>query len=287
MNTASRFMTLVRRELWESPSLWRVPAAAAALLLIGALLGTLHVFGGMHVSVDSGSPPAMTRIAGAQLLLGIAGFISLFAAAVVAIYLLDSLYGERKDRSILFWKSLPVSDAQTVVSKLIVALVVVPLLVIVLATLLLPVVTGLGALLIPAMRPQVGGLLAGGVLGLFRLIGSGTIVALWYAPVAAYLMLASVVARHPPLVYAVLPPVALMLGEQLFLGSQHVFLFLTARLVPVPPIAPGSPDPDQGWLSLGAEWWRMFAMPGLWLGVLAAAAMLYLVIRVRRYRDDT
>ena len=35
-------------------------------------------------------------------------------------------YDERKDRSVLFWKSLPVSDRDTVLSKAVSALVVAP-----------------------------------------------------------------------------------------------------------------------------------------------------------------
>jgi ABC-2 type transport system permease protein len=287
MNPASKYLVLLRRELWESPSLWRVPVVGAAIVAMGALLGTLHLGDGVSVTVDPGASAAMVRATGAQMMMGITAFISAFAAAAVAIYLLDSLYGERKDRSILFWKSLPVSDAQAVLSKLIVALVIVPLVVVVLATLLLPVITGLGALLVPAVRPQVGGLVTGGLLALFRLVGAGTIVVLWYAPVAAYLMLASVAARHPPLVYAALPPLGLALGEQLLFGSRHVLDFFVVRLFPIPPFAPSDFNATDGRLSLGTEWWRMFAEPGLWLGVLVAAATLYLVIRLRRYRDDT
>ena len=43
-------------------------------------------------------------------------------------YCLDALYGERRDRSILFWKSLPVSDLTTVLSKASIPIVVLPLL---------------------------------------------------------------------------------------------------------------------------------------------------------------
>ena len=45
---------------------------------------------------------------------------------VVFFYCLGSLYDERKDRSVLFWKSLPVSDRDTVLSKALSALVVAP-----------------------------------------------------------------------------------------------------------------------------------------------------------------
>ena len=41
----------------------------------------------------------------------------LTAFLVGVFYCLDALHGERRDRSILFWKSLPVSDLTTVLAK--------------------------------------------------------------------------------------------------------------------------------------------------------------------------
>src|SRR5206468_10746510 len=59
----------------------------------------------------------------------LAGALIMGTALIVGIfYCLDALYGERRDRSILFWKSLPVSDVMAVLSKLAIPIVILPLL---------------------------------------------------------------------------------------------------------------------------------------------------------------
>ena len=116
---------LVRREFWEHRSFVIAPAIVAAILLIGVTFG--HVDFGAH-----------DRIAGAEfsskaygIMTGILSVVALpyliSMGFLTVFYLLDSLYADRKDRSVLFWKSLPVSDRETVISKLVVAAVVLPL----------------------------------------------------------------------------------------------------------------------------------------------------------------
>src|SRR5438093_2716605 len=57
-----------------------------------------------------------------------AAMMLIFTVFIVGVfYCLDALHGERRDRSILFWKSLPVSDLTTVLSKATIPLVVLPL----------------------------------------------------------------------------------------------------------------------------------------------------------------
>ena len=115
---------LVRREFWEHRSFVIAPAIVAAILLIGVTFG--HVEFGNN-SLDKLASPefaskqysVMTGILSVVALpyLISMGFLTVF-------YLLDSLYADRKDRSVLFWKSLPVSDRETVISKLVVAAIV-------------------------------------------------------------------------------------------------------------------------------------------------------------------
>ena len=96
-----------------------MPLAIGAVLLLAALFG--------RVEFDAPFAAARTHGAGALLLFAF-GAIFLFVMSVYsAWYLLDSLYADRKDRSILFWKSLPVSDTETVLSKLATGLIVIPL----------------------------------------------------------------------------------------------------------------------------------------------------------------
>jgi len=129
------------------------------------------------------------------------------------------------------------------------------------------------------------------------------LAALWYAPIAGYLLLVSAWARRNPFLWAVLPPLILSVAERIALGSRQVSDFLTYRLggvwynlvhnvqtgafnapgmmrpggklVPFPPLF--------DILNMRA----LFGNPDLWIGVIIAAGLVYAAIRVRRYRDDT
>ncbi|MEJ0099762.1 MAG: hypothetical protein WDO12_08495 [Pseudomonadota bacterium] len=288
MNKNNKYVTLARRELWEHRGLWAVPLAAAALIVFGVMFGGMNITGnGFHFTLNSPMPPEAGPQVGAISLLGVATGIGLFAGIVIFVYLLDCLSAERKDRSILFWKSLPVSDTETVIAKLAVALVVVPLLVLLLTVLLQPLIAGIVALRFPFTREYAWPLLGGSLTALPNLIGIGIIGLLWYAPIATYMMLASVLAKRTPIVYAVVPPVVLGVVERFMFSTNHVFRFVGERLAPFPAGTSVVAKASDGSVSLSGDWWRAFGEPALWLGLLAAAAMIYVVIRLRRYRDDT
>lgn len=288
MNVANRYLMLARREFWEHRSLWLAPVAIVGLLLLAATFGALKINNGMHITADHPIPADAVRYVGELSLLGITATIGLFAGIVILAYLLDCLYAERRDRSILFWKSLPVSDAETVLTKLAVAVVCVPALVLVLALVLQPLLIGIAALRVPNLRPHATEMIGAGLGALPRLAGLGLFEILWYAPLAAYIMLASVLAKRAPIVYAILPPVALGIAELLLFGSSHVYRFVLQRVVPWPTRGQVLVEHTaSGWTTLSHEWWRLLQDPALWLGVVAAAALVYAVIRLRRYRDDT
>src|SRR4029077_21113295 len=117
----------VRRELWENRSIYVAPLAAAAVYLLGILISLIWLPRSMRelAALD----PAHQRVALATPYSHAAMLLMLTAFIVGIFYCLDALYGERRDRSILFWKSLPVSDLTTVLSKASIPLVVLPLLV--------------------------------------------------------------------------------------------------------------------------------------------------------------
>jgi ABC-2 type transport system permease protein len=212
----------------------------------------------------------------------------LLMAVVAFFYLCDCLYAERKDRSILFWKSLPVSDAATVFSKLIVALIAIPAVVY-----LLSLVTNVVAFMIfkvlfhnapppPATSEwtffgwlQVNGYL---IIDIF-------VLALWFAPIAAYQLFISAVVPRAPFVFTLLPPLALIFGEALFFGTWHIGQFIGHRLGAVqfgPRAGRGVQDVIDTLNAL-----PLLGKPELWIGALLAAALVYLAIRVRRHRDDS
>src|ERR1700730_3320581 len=111
----------VRRELWENRYLYIVPLAVAAVMLFGFLIASI----GRAMSV----PGPAERVAVLTEPNNFAALLIMGAAFIVGVfYCLEALHGERRDRSILFWKSLPVSDLTTVLSKASIPFVFLPLL---------------------------------------------------------------------------------------------------------------------------------------------------------------
>jgi ABC-2 type transport system permease protein len=219
-----------------------------------------------------------------MFLIAVYGLLGVAASVVVLVYLLDCLFAERKDRSILFWKSLPVSDAETVFSKLFLAMVLVPLGVMLLALLMQPLLGLVMYVRFEELREHMTlGITAGWLSGLGRLLTSWLFGVLWYLPFAAYLMLASVLAKRAPLVYAAMPPLVLIIGESLMFEGAYVRGFLAERFMFFGQSLQLLLDYDDK-PGYGLE---VFLSPQLWIGVAVGAGMLYTVIRLRRYRDDT
>ncbi len=279
----SPFMVLVRRELWEHRSLiWAPLGMALAIIVLSVVSGMMH--GGIDIRID-GDQPLHTILREAEQQRGLFGLLigglmlpqMLVGSVVVFFYLLDCLFTERRDRSILFWKSLPVSDAKTVLSKLFVALVAVPL-----WSWALSLVVGL--VVFGVVAAQVSGTPAAG-LGTWHgvtwlavqasLLGKLAIGVLWYLPVAGWLLLVSVLAKRAPFLWATLPFLVLSLAERIALGSNVVGALVAQRLF-------GFREE----VSLMSEF-PLLASPGLWIGVAVGAALVYAAIRVRRRSDDS
>jgi ABC-2 type transport system permease protein len=278
----------VRRELWENRSIYIAPLAAAAVYLFGYLISLLWVPHSMRAMEASHSTPQLIELA---MPYAHAGMLTTVIAFIVGIfYSLDALYGERRDRSILFWKSLPVSDLTTVLSKAIIPLVVLPLLVFAITVPLQFMMRTLSL---------AGVLVSGGSaadvwrqLPLFEmqvvLFYSLIVLALWHAPIYAWLILVSGYARRAPFLWAVLPPIAIGVFEKIafntsyfgFLIHHRVFGFsaaafdltdkngvpIDAHFIPLAQLAPG----------------RFLSTPGLWLGLIIAAAFFAAAVRLRR-----
>ena len=131
------FYWSVRRELWENRSIYVAPILVAVVVLFGFLVSTIGLPERRRevLLLD----PAKARAA-IEVPYNMAAIMLILTAFVIGVfYCLDALYGERRDRSILFWKSLPVSDRTTLLSKATIPLVILPLVtfVIVIATQLL------------------------------------------------------------------------------------------------------------------------------------------------------
>jgi len=289
----------IRREFWEHRGLWIAPLAIAALmLLVAAVFGHVQLqFGDDGLQYSGLKPAPMTELVAL-------GWVLPFCVAVAIqapIYLIDCLYGERRDRSILFWRSMPVTDTRTVMVKLLVGLVLVPLGAIVVAA--ATSLVGSAILLLRNHDVVVGGqrvIALWSASSWLRMQGTilyGLVAAmLWYAPFAAYLLLVSVWARRSPYVWALLPPVLLVILEHILFGTNYIGPILGGEFDQLWQFAfrldafhgAGSDHillaPDSRHLFTPV---RLLVRPRLWLGLLAAAAMIVLAVRVRRYRDDT
>jgi ABC-2 type transport system permease protein len=286
-------LTLVRREFWEHRYLWLAPVVIAALLALSPLIG--------HGALEL--PPfgaAESRVALSTLVQWALTIpLCVVMGFCLSYYLLDCLYAERKDRSILFWKSLPVSDALTVWSKVLVGVVIVPLGVFVLA-----LVTHLLFSVVIDLRFTLGNeplLVFNAVEWLrtaFTLLLILLLAVLWYAPWGAYLLLISAWARRSPFLWATLPPVLLPLLERMVFGTRYLWNFVTYRnsgiwkllLMPtgyVPRIITHNHVRPFGVLLSDLDFRGAFTDVDLWLGVAVSAALIYLAIRVRARRDDT
>ena len=289
-DTRKVLFTLVRRELWEHASLWRVPLIVAGLLAITTIFSVSFDINDRHMP-HIGDPERVMVLNVSQDAWAV--ILYLVASFAVTFYVLDSLYTERKDRSILFWKSLPVSDGLTVLSKFLVAAVLVPLAVFVLAS-----ASHLVALIIWKLRVAAGGVpdvvtwdtiawLRGEVVIFLCLILSS----LWYAPVIAAALLLSAWVKRSPLLWATLPLLVLPIFEYIVFRTGYIWSFIRYRSGGIWHIL-GTRDGhslmnEQMHMLNDLNWAAAFTSLDLWLGMLAAAALLYAAARVRRYRDDT
>ena len=288
-NTTRPFLTLVRRELWEHGSLFWAPLGMAlAIIVLSLVSGLMH--GGIDIRIDGDEPlPTLLREADNQrgmfgLLIG--GLMlpqMLVGSVVVFFYLLDCLFTERRDRSILFWKSLPVSDAKTVMSKLFVALVAMPLWIWALSLVVGLVVFGVLAVKVSGTPAAALGTWHGeDWLALqATLLGEILVAVLWYLPMVGWLLLVSSLAKRAPLVWATLPFLVVSIAERTALGTRHVAELLERRL--------------DGWanhfslggLELSNAQFTLLTSAELWLGVAVGAALFYAAIRVRQRSDDS
>ena len=292
----NRFIWLVRREVWEHKAIWVAPLIVIGCLVLLVLTGNVHLgpFGGHD---DATIFNEVSREMQMKLLVvvyaGLALVVFMVMGIVAFFYSIDSLYADRRDRSVLFWKSLPLSDVETVLSKFAVALVVIPLVALVASAVAqLVIATGGSARL--SMSGLSGGLMwePQALLGGFMVAFLWCVTAmLWYSPIVAYLMLASAWAPRGPFLWAVLPPVALWVLERVVVGSEHVGDFITDRLFGLYRLLGARGDVNDlseiGNVDLVGSLREFYASPELWLGFAAAFLLLAGAVWVRRYRDET
>jgi ABC-2 type transport system permease protein len=274
----------VRRELWENRSIYIAPLAAAAVFLVGFLITMIHL--PQRMRALSTLDPAHQRAAIAMPYDMAAGLLMLTAMIVGAFYCLGALHGERRDRSILFWKSLPVSDLTTVLSKAIIPIVVLQLLSFAITVALQFIMLLLSTAVLWASGLSVATLwtrLSFFQMSLGLLYHLVTVHAIWYAPMYAWLLLVSAWARRAAFLWAALPLLAIGAFEKIVFNTQHFATLLENRLNggPEAMTLPGTfPTNPMTHFTPGTY----LTSPGLWLGLAFTALCLAAAVRLRRYR---
>jgi ABC-2 type transport system permease protein len=268
----------VQRELWEYRSIYIAPLIAAAAVVFGFLIATI----GRAMSV---SDPAR-RVAVLTEPNDFAAILIMGAAFVVGIfYSLEALHGERRDRSILFWKSLPVSDLTTVLSKASIPLVVLPML-----SFVLTVATQLIMLLLSSVVLLASGLSAAPlwthpplfriwVMLLYHLL---FVHVLWYAPIYGWILLVSAWARRAAFVWAALPWITIGVIEKIAFNTSHFAALLEYRISGSE--AGGSFPADRTSMDplMHLTPGKFLSSPGLWIGLAIFAACIAGAVRLRR-----
>jgi ABC-2 type transport system permease protein len=285
-------VALLQRELWEHRSIYVTPVVVALLLTLISLTG--------QVSVDGMNLAAVLSLGMLAL-----SYTFIIAMCVLTIfYALDSLYAERKDRSILFWRSIPSTDFETVLSKLLTAMLVIPLI-----TFVMIVVTHLAVLLITSVWIGIRG---GSGLQLIWASApffdnwAATLVfllalPLWLSPFIGWFLLVSAYTKRSPFLAAFLPIVILpmlekmlfdsaVFAEAIFVRSIKMPLFVDletlARLIEEAEDFATIADADLSLLGL-MDIGGFLVHPGLWLGLIVCGLLTAAAIYVRRYRDDS
>jgi len=287
----NNYLWLVRRELWENRAIWTIPAVIGGFLILAALFGRIEATG---LAAQMG--PAVSQL----FLVAVGGTFFAVMSVYSTWYLLDCLHADRKDRSVLFWKSLPISDSATVLSKLVTALIVIPLVYFALADL-----TSLLMAFIISIR--AGASVGGGlwhadlwfqlqVFWLYLIVTS----AIWYLPLVAYLLVVSAWARRAVMLWSLLPPIALILAERWLFGTHAIATLLWERVVGL--VGAFNTNPGNGsWTAtaFGNETLRtpsslwsfldpaaFLSSPETWIGVGAGVALIFGAVQLRMRRTE-
>lgn len=281
------FLWSVRRELWENRSIYFAPLIAGSVIVFGSLI-TAYRLPRLRVNALALEPTRMRAAIEAPY--DIAAMMILFTAFIVAVfYCLDALHGERRDRSILFWKSLPVSDLTALLSKAFIPLVILPLFTfaVIIATQFMMLLISTVALLPSGMAGTTWKLLPWFQLSIILFYGIVT-MALWHAPVFAWLLLVSGWARRATFLWAVLPWLAIAAIEKMAFNTQYFAQMLGRRVggsfeeaFVVTKYPKGSHYPVVDRLT-ELDPLKFLSSPGLWIGLVVAAAFFVAAVRLRR-----
>jgi ABC-2 type transport system permease protein len=229
-----RLIALIRREYWENKGAFRTTPLVIGGIYIAFLL--MSIFTTAHIDSDlytfreavrflAEQPVEFRAVHGQEVLLGSSVFFTLVLSFVVFFYLLGALYDDRKDRSILFWKSLPASDTLTITSKLLSAMILAPLMFWVVFVTTQILMAGIASLMVLSVGENPWTLFLSVVNPLKpwgMLLVSYLAASIWFLPMYGWLLLVSSFAPRIPLLFAVLPPLVFAI-LQIWIGFLKTF----------------------------------------------------------------
>jgi ABC-2 type transport system permease protein len=289
------YVWLVRREFWENKAIWIMPCCIGGALTIAALFG--------RVEIDLPNLPQQNRSVAAMALFAFGAVFYVAMSIYSCWYLLECLHADRKDRSVLFWKSMPISDTATVLSKLFVGLIAVPAVYFAAADLATLLMAG-----ILSARMSLGGALSHAafwqptfwlqlqVLWLYVILTT----AIWFLPITGWLLVVSAWAKRAVVLWAILPPLAAMLAEHLFVRTHVIASVLNGRLLAgYRQAAFYDPMPHHEWslragdpaAALESSWRQLdlasfLSNPQTWIGLICGAALIGAAIQLRMRRAE-
>lgn len=281
------FYWSVRREVWENRAVYVAPLAAVGVGLFGVLVSAFHIPRALHAAIAD-----PRKVDNLMLPYSVVAFAVLLTGLVfAAFYCLAALHAERRDRSILFWKSLPVSDLTTVLAKAAIPMLVLPVVMIGVVIAGHLAVLALSSLVVLAYginpvelwtRLNLGFMWAAFIRGMIFL-------PLWFAPVSAWLMLVSAWAKRMPILWAVGPLIAVSIVERMAFGKAGGPLSALFRyrfggwFTEAFTVGGKGKVPIRHWAELDPT--SLLINPSMWAGLAVAAVFLAIAVRLRRSAD--
>jgi ABC-2 type transport system permease protein len=274
----------VRRELWENRAIYLAPLAIAAVFLVGFLISLVYLPARIRALPALNPTQQYEAVATPYEVAG--GMMMLTCILVSVFYCLDALHSERRDRSILFWKSLPVSDVTTVLAKASVPIVILPVLASVVGAVLQLIMLLLSSAVLLGSGLSAAALwtrLPWFQMSLLLLYHILTAHALWPAPIYGWMLLVSGWARRAAFLWATLPVLAITGIEAIAFRTSHFVTYVGCRLIgevsvnaasnifptnPLTHVMPGT----------------FLSSSGLWIGLIVTAVFLAAAVRLRRYQ---
>jgi ABC-2 type transport system permease protein len=313
-----RLLALVHREYWENKGAFRTtPLVIGGIYIVFLLMSiftTAHFDNELYtfreaVRLLAQQPVEFRSTHIHEVMLGSSLFFTVVLAFVVFFYLLGALYDDRKDRSILFWKSLPASDTQTIASKLLAAMVLAPLIfwtVFVVTQIVMAVIASMMVLSVGENPWTLFLSVVNPFHAWFILLVSYLAASIWFLPIYGWLLLVSAFAPRIPLLFAVLPPVVFSILQiwidflRTFTLDSSLFGVIGEWVANSPAILTAQVHDGRGTLALGAPltddfdhavtlvniFDRLFSLQML-IGLVVATVFLAGALWLRRRATDS